>query len=158
MSVLNYPSKLLVKTMDTGESIPCGGILSGEAGELDSIYLSLFVQGALAGTESLTLGLYYDAACTQLAYQSAPSALASISPAPSGSWLGWVLFTFARQNVNTTDTLYAQVTPSGYTRNGDTAFLSTVYDWPNPVNSNGGGSAYGMAMRVHLYKDLDYTK
>lgn len=152
MAFADYPSRLIVKTLDSGESIRAGGFTVGADQQLAHLVLTLFVQGASAITqERLRLSLYHDAELTKLYATGTWFKLKTISNLRDGTyWIGRVPFTFtARPQLEAVNSYYVKVESDRYTRVGNSSYLACVLDWPLSINANEDIPHYACAMEIY---------
>lgn len=143
MAFQNFAAKQQVKVIETGELVQAGGITTGKSQDLQNIVLGVYKQGPHAGTEKLRLKLFSDKAMTKLYATSAWSAVASI-PGIGTNWIGWLRFDFSGDHLNGLLTYWVGVEAAGYTRNGDTFYLSLLRDWG--IGQSGNPAALAMAI------------
>jgi len=155
MAFLNFPETLYVKTIDTSEEIRLGSLKTAENLELAHIRVFLYVAGTMSGAEQIRIHLCSDAACTKKLITSSWSNLSGLPV--NGNFLGWVRTDFSRQGLNPNITYYTSLEINNYTRNGDTYYLSGVFDFPAPVYIQGGGNVlldHNIGMQIFGYKEI----
>ncbi len=142
------PDQAYVKTIDTGETVLCGGFTLGSETELSNIRVILFKVGTLAGTEQLRARVYGDRAMTKLMHTSDWLNLSAIEDL-TAMWWGWVRFDFERKPLDTVREYFLAIDTQGYTRNADTMFIGLSLDWPTRVNS---GDQTAVKMEIYGYR------
>lgn len=143
MAFKNFAALQQVKVIETGELVQAGGITLGKSQDLANIVVAVYKQGAHAGTEKLRVKLFTDQAMTKLYATSAWSAVAAI-PGIGTNWIGWLRFDFAGEHLNGQLQYWVGVETTGYTRNGNTFYLSLLRDWG--LGQSGNPAAASLAV------------
>lgn len=144
---MDFPSKLYVKVIETGEEAYLGGYSVTDLTSL--VYARAFVFKAGSATGQLRLNVYGDSKRTEVLATSEWSDLASIEEFAGGDWLGRVRFTFANLNLSNNHQVYVTCETSGYTRNGNTDYLSLLFDWPLSTNVQTNSPQAGLALELY---------
>jgi hypothetical protein len=142
-----YPSQLLVKVMDTGELVDCGGRTLEDATELKWVQLHLMRVGTPAGSERVRMKVFTDSALSKLYATSDWVSLAEATGS-TGNWKGAVRFDFGRQHLDAGTPWHFAVEATSYARSGDTFYLGFPLDWPYPIHSQPAASLPGVAMVI----------
>jgi hypothetical protein len=136
MAFLDFPKKLFIKTIDTGEQIKCGAHKFVNSMELKNIRLGIYINGQIPTNENMTLQLHSESTYGSLITSSNTIYLRDI-PNVSSMWIGLVRFDFNYYPINTNLYYYIKLITADYTRNADTYYLGTIYDWPDYTYPNG---------------------
>lgn len=154
MAITQFYEDLFVKTIDTSETPNCGSFTFTNDMELSNVQLMLFINGTLGGSETATIKLQsqnnndmYTSTTLNLASQL------SSEESVTGDWLGYVKFDFDREHINSSFTYNVELSFSNYTRNGDTFYISFVYDWPYTINAS-SPTVGGANMKFYGYKEI----
>lgn len=155
MAFQQFSEVQYVKVFDTDEEIKCGGFQVANNTELEAIRLGIFVEGTLSGSEQIRCNIYSNAGASKLLFRSAWSDLSDLEysngSTVTGDFIGVVRANFSRQNLNKNITYYATMELNNYTRNGDTFYISGVFDYPFPRYSS-GSSHYGVNLVMEIFE------
>jgi hypothetical protein len=152
MAFTQFPKRLVVRELDTSETMLMGGYKPGSSLSLAKAVLSVYKHGTAVGSEGLRLKVFgsESTAATPIA-TSDYSAIASI-PGISTYWLGNLTFTFStRVNLDADNTYWFALEAQNYTNTG-AFYLSYVFDWPYPISTQlSAPDSYGAALRLLGY-------
>lgn len=143
MSVLEFSDLRAYKLFDNDEEIRMGSFKVQKAIQLKHTRLGIYIQGManLAGTEQITQKIYTDIGATKLQYTSNVADLANIVwDGTKQGFLGYIRIDWDNFNLNVNYDYYFASQISGYTRNGDTFFVSLNWDYPDSIYDNGGSN------------------
>jgi hypothetical protein len=152
MAFTQFPSELAVRLIETDETAQLGGYKVATAMSLQNCVLSMYIHGALIGTEKFRLKIFPTNSATNTAaiWTSEYSELSDIT-SPGSYWLGNVKFTFStRPNLNPNLTYYFFIQAADYTQTVST-YVSFVLDWPYPVYTQLTTGTPSAAMRLLGY-------
>lgn len=160
MSIKDFSEDKYIKTFDNDEEIRMGAFMLAEnkSGPLRFIRTLLYIQdyASLAGNEQLTMKLYTSIEYENVYATSSVSRIADISITSDVSkpnWIGYLLFTFDRENLNAKFNYYPTITISNYTRNADSFYLGVGYDYPDPIYDNSGTFFYNHPIAMQIFTD-----
>lgn len=156
MPFTSFASEQTVKTVNTDEVVLGGGATFAAAGELKSLYLTMYSHGARASTDKIRVLLYHDAALTNL-YATGDWAYLVEATEGAANWFGKVRCDFTPPvNIDAGHAYYVAIEPSGYTRNANASYISYAYDWPIPVNVNADDPRFALAMEMYMRRPVRY--
>jgi len=137
MAYGQFPETLLVKSIDTSETVELGQFQPTANGEIAHIRAHMFKHGTIGGSESVTISIHTSSDLTTAYATSDAVTFATIQNSSNlnttGDWIGWFRFDFNRENLNKNQTYYVSCTLTNYTRNSDTYYAGLVYDFPYPT-------------------------
>jgi len=135
MSIHAFPQYSFWKVADTSETVFAGGFTMGNAQQVYQLITHLYKHGTGAGTEKIRAKIFLDAAMTNL-YATSDWFVISEITTLSQYWRGTIAFTFTgKPYVESAKNYYIGFETTGYTRNGDTFYMSYLLDDFEPVNS-----------------------
>lgn len=147
----NAPKYQYAKVIETNELVGLGGFsLTDPAySQVSYVIVNLIKCGTATGSETLSLAIYSDDALTKTHASFTSIQLSSIPDLASKT--SWMLrFTGQNTFLDANKTYYLGLTPSSYTRNGNTYYLALGMDWPHPSNTWSGG--FGAHFEIYLQK------
>lgn len=151
MASLQFAATQRLKVMETGETVDGGGLRVAYDQQLRYLVVWCVFVGTFT-TEKLRVKLFTDAGLTALYATSQWSQLSSITNLGTTAWLGKLRFDFASEWLRSysggAQAYYVGIESSGYTRNGDSRYISFMLDWQNPINTAVTAGAPGIAMEV----------
>lgn len=147
--------------LGTSEKLDLGGFLPAANGELAHIRQDLFIRGTHAGSAALFLGLHLSTDFTAaFAVSNSIFILDMGSPlvgSPTGDFVAEVRFDFSRVNLNKNQEYRLSLQSTGYTRTGDTLYVSALRDFPNPTfeisSPNSNGAAYPARKQLFAFQE-----
>ncbi len=149
MAFASFPATQFVKVMETSEVVLVGGLTFPRDQELAHAYLNVYKAGTAGGSERLRLKVFHDADRTKL-YATGEWATMRGAWGAAVRWIGRVRFDFdPAVNIEADATYYFAVESDGYTRNGQTFFISFPLDWPLSINTNVDSPSYGLAVAAY---------
>jgi|SRR5687767_7039628 len=161
MSIAQWPDKAWVKVFADDEVVRMGTYTPNVNEQFKrnastlygGLYVYLFINGALAGTERIRTLIYGDTAYSSALYTSSWTDLSDISNIAT-RWHGWVFTEFTSGHLNKNSTYYIGCEIDQYTRNGTTFYIGLKYDYPNPVYGSASTlfSSCPIAFKPYTYK------
>jgi len=131
MSVLNFCENQFARIFDGNEEIKIA-THSCDGGEIAHLRVKIFSMG-VNPSGKIKLKIYPYGNSSAPMFSSNEISLSEIEP----NFYGLIRFDFARNNLPAGNfDIYCEI--SEYSRNGDTSYLSLVYDFPNKVYQNSG--------------------
>lgn len=149
MSYINFPNKLWVKTINTGEDILTGGFKLNDHMDLQHMIVYLLIKGEFPTTETAKLEVHRNNACTSLYCTSNTINLSDIK-LNTKDYLVKVRFDFNKQPINKNFYYYPKIILSNYTRSSS-YFLGVVYDWPVEVYSTGSSNPLAQPLKTEIF-------
>ena len=157
MAILQFPSILIVKKLDTSELVELGQFKAVKHGELKYIRTRFFVHGNISGNERVRLKVHLTNDFT-VAYATSDWVNVSSFDTSDGShdMLSWARFDFNRQPFNKNQSYYFSIESGNYTRNANTFYLSITYDYPASTYTDDlDYSQVPLSMQVFTYQDKE---
>ena len=145
---MSYPATEYWKVFETAEVVLAGGATFIETAELAQVIVTMYKHGVAAGTETMRVKLYHDAALTKL-YATGEWTDLIGGHAGATYWRGRIPLNFAVGSypfVQPGQEYFVAIETASYTRNGETFFVSLGFDWPLTINDN--ASALAMAFMI----------
>lgn len=133
MGFLDFPNKLLFKTIDTTEIVKLGKFRTSVDTRVRYMRLYFFLKGTSITTERFKIKVVNEYGDTNFIYQSNYSYLTDI-PNVSTNWLGWLRFTFSDEFFDSDIDYFLELHSDSYTRNGDTEYIGVSLDSPRTIN------------------------
>lgn len=139
MTTMNtFQIPFMVRTLDSNETVEMFHFTTPSAFELGYVIPELYKQGAIGGSETLQMRIHTSTDFTKVYAASDTLLLSSL-----GLGTNYVFrpkFTFNRENINPGKTYYLTLKTNNYTRNGDTYYLSVMFDYPFTTNTGGSNA------------------
>lgn len=144
MSVFNFPENQFVRIFNENEKVKISTI-SINSCEIGNVRMKVFLKGNRS-SEKLKL-IFCPKGITTSLFESDEVNLSSIAP----NFYGLVRFDFQRNNIAQGEyDIYAEVL--SYSRNGNTDYVSLVYDFPVAIYDNSEQNFDGHPIALEVFK------
>lgn len=150
---LQFPEIQYFRVFRTGDTVVKGGLFQvSEDIDLKHCLVSLYIQGALAGTEQLRMEIYPSDNATTAIYTSEWASLSGVGTY-SPNYLGNIYLDFATPKPLNNSIEYAfRFRIQNYTANDPTFFVALNLDWVDRVNETPSELTAGVRMRLIGFK------
>lgn len=153
MAFKDFSNTQYIRLVEANENVRMGTFKVQESGELVYIrtMMVLFNTPMLTGLEQAKMHVYTKDYYAGLIATSETIDLIDVGYDTSmHSWIGFVRFTFANQNINKNITYYPSIEFIG-NASTPTHYIGVNYDFPAPVYDNGSARFYQQALAHQIF-------